>query len=273
MGCSVLDHRVSTRLFVCIHLNTITLMLTAPNIGFPVTNDPPKRALLVLPDKQQCHLIESALKEAGFDVSMALDRSQVLRLMNEENPQVIIVDSAIPAIGDMLLSKIFRTEKNMPEASLIRLSNPQSGSDISPAPHIGVDADLQRPFAMETLLAKIAELQSPNPARNDRRVLTAGAIRMVPEHWLVYVDGETVNLTETEYRLLQELMEVKGRVLTRETLLERVWGHQKSFNVETRTLDVHMSRLRMKLGSSGSNIITVRNVGYRMNVAPEWLSH
>jgi len=94
---------------------------------------------------------------------------------------------------------------------------------------------------------------------------------MVPEQWLVFVDGESVNLTEKEYRLLQELMEVRGRVLTRETLLERVWGHQKSFNLETRTLDVHMSRLRTKLGSSASSIITVRNVGYRMNVAPEWL--
>jgi DNA-binding response OmpR family regulator len=66
-------------------------------------------------------------------------------------------------------------------------------------------------------------------------------------------------------------MEVRGRVLTRETLMQRVWGYQKSIDLETRTLDVHMSRLRAKLGPSGSNIITVRSVGYRMNVVPEWL--
>ena len=96
---------------------------------------------------------------------------------------------------------------------------------------------------------------------------------MVPERWLVYVANEGVNLTEKEYRLLRELMEARGRVLTRETLLERVWGHQKAYKLETRTLDVHMSRLRSKLGQSASNIITVRNVGYRMNVAPEWLGH
>jgi DNA-binding response OmpR family regulator len=184
------------------------------------------------------------------------------------------VDSAIADIGDILLCKSIRTELNMPETSVIRLSEPQSGPDnIPPAPHNGVDADLQRPFAMEELLAKVAELQGRQTSNNDRRVLTAGAIKMIPEQWLVYVDGESVNLTEKEYRLLQELMEVKGRLLTRETLLERVWGHQKSSNLETRTLDVHMSRLRTKLGSSASNIVTVRNVGYRMNLAIEWLNH
>lgn len=125
---------------------------------------------------------------------------------------------------------------------------------------------------MEELLAKIAELQGRPPAANGRYVLTAGAIKLFPDQWLVYVDGESVNLTEKEYRLLQELMEVRGRVLTRETLLERVWGYQKSIDLETRTLDVHMSRLRAKLGSAASSIITVRSVGYRMNVVPEWLS-
>jgi two-component system alkaline phosphatase synthesis response regulator PhoP len=250
-------------------------MLTAPNFGFTVAKELPKRVLLVLLDEQQCLLVESALRGACFEVTVALERNNALKLMNEENPQVIIVDSALPDIGDILLCKRIRTELNMPETSVITLSEPQSDSDIPPAPADGVDADLQRPVAMEELLAKITELQSRHPATNDQRVLTltVGAIKMVPEQWLAYVDGESVNLTEKEYRLLQELMEVRGRVLTRETLLERVWGHQKSFKLETRTLDVHMSRLRTKLGASASNIITVRNVGYRMNAISKLLGH
>lgn len=238
-----------------------------------MTKELPKRVLLVLLDEQQCLQIESALRAVGFEVSVALEGNNALRLMNEENPQVIIVDSAIPDIGVILMWKSIRMEMNLPETRVISLSEPQSGSDIRSAPHIGIEVDLQRPFAMEELLTKIEQMQDKQPASNDRRVLTAGSIKMVPEQWLVYVDAVAVNLTEKEYRLLQELMEVRGRVLTRETLLERVWGHQKSFKLETRTLDVHMSRLRTKLGSSASNIITVRNVGYRMNVAPEWLSH
>ncbi len=232
-----------------------------------------KRVLLVLLDDQQCLQIETALRAVGFEVSIALERNNALRLMNEENPQVIIVDNSITDIGVIALWKTIRAEMNMPETSVISLSDAHVGPEAPPDAHPGVDADLQRPFTMEQLLTKVLELESRQMPNNDRRVLTAGAIKMVPEQWLVYVEGAAVNLTEKEYRLLQELMEVRGRVLTRETLLERVWGHQKAFKLETRTLDVHMSRLRTKLGSSASNIITVRNVGYRMNVVPEWLNH
>lgn len=246
-------------------------MLSLPNFAFNETEESWNRVLLILRNEQQRKSIESALRGAGFEVSSTPDRESALRSMNEKNPQVIIVDSALPDIGDILLD--IRKEMDMPETIIISLSEPQSGLDIAPASEIAVDLDLQGPVVMEELVAKIAELQNRRPATNGRRVLTAGAIKMLPEQWLVYVGGESVNLTEKEFRLLRELMEVRGRVLTRETLLERVWGYLRSFDVETRTLDVHMSRLRAKLGSSASNIITVRNVGYRMNVVPEWLSH
>lgn len=245
-------------------------MSTLPDFGFTVTEELPKRVLLILLHERQRKSIESALRGAGFGVSIASNRQGALQSINEENPQIIIVDSDIPDIDDILLC--FRTEMDMPDTSIISLSEPQSGPDIAPAPDIAVDADLQRPVVMAELLAKIAELQNRLPATNGRHVLTAGAIEMFPEQWLVYVDGEAVDLTEKEYRLLQELMEVRGRVLTRETLMQRVWGYQKSHDLETRTLDVHMSRLRAKLGSAASSIITVRSVGYRMNVVPEWLS-
>jgi len=245
-------------------------MLTLATVGFTMTEELPKRVLLILLHEQQRASIQSALRRAGFEVSIASDREGALRSMNESNPHVIIVDRALPDIGDLLLS--IRTDMDMPDTSIISLSEPQSGAEIAPTPEIGVDVDLQRPVVMEELLAKIAELQSRPPAINGRRALTAGAIKMVPDQWLVYAGGKSINLTEKEFRLLRELMQVKGRVLTRETLMARVWGHQRSSHLETRTLDVHMSRLRGKLGSSATNIITVRNVGYRMNVVPEWLN-
>jgi len=237
-----------------------------------VTNELPKRVLLVLPEDQQCLEIESALKAAGFDVSIALEQHHAQRLMNAENPQVVIVDGAFPDIDAVLLCKDVRMEMDLPETIIICLSEAQPGTDPPPDLRVGIDAELRRPFTMEELISKIVQLQGRQTPSNNQRILTAGAIRMVPDRWLVFVAGETVDLTEKEYRLLLELMEVRGRVLTRETLLERVWGHQRSYELETRTLDVHMSRLRSKLGQSASNIITVRNVGYRMNVVPEWLS-
>lgn len=245
-------------------------MLTLSNLGLSDNVELPTQILLILRHEQQRKSIESALRGAGFDVFIAADRESARRAMNECRPQVIIVDRTLPGIADMLLG--MRTDMDMPEASIISLSEPQFGPESTPPPDIGVDADIQRPVVLEELLTKIAELQSRSPAINGQRVLTAGAIKMIPDEWLVYADGESINLTEKEFRLLRELMEVKGRVLTRETLMRRVWGHDRSFDMETRTLDVHMSRLRAKLRSSASNIITVRNVGYRMNVVPEWLN-
>lgn len=231
------------------------------------------QVLLVLPGERRRLEIESALKAADFEVSVALEQHHALKLMNEENPQVIIVEGAIPDLDAILLCKDVRMEMGLPETIIICLREAPSGTEIPPDPRIGIDAELQRPFTMEELISKVVQLQSGQTLNTNQGVLTAGAIRMDPERWLVFVAGDAVDLTEKEYRLLQELMEVKGRVLTRETLLERVWGYQKSYKLETRTLDVHMSRLRSKLGQSASNIITVRNVGYRMNVVPEWLRH
>lgn len=231
------------------------------------------RVLLVLLDEEQCRPIESALREADYEVSVASEPRKALQRMNEENPLLVIVDSGLPDIGEIFLLKAIRSAMNLRETSIITLSEDRNGHGMTPDIGREVDADLLKPFAMAELMAMIDALQRQLPARRAQQVLTAGAIEMVPEQWLVYVNGEPVNLTEKEYRLLQELMEVRGRVLTRETLLERVWGHQKSFKLETRTLDVHMSRLRAKLGPSASSIITVRNVGYRMNLAPEWLNH
>jgi len=245
-------------------------MHTHVDFGFPAAEELPERVLLVSRHEQQRRIIESALREAGFEVAIASDRRSALRLVNEKQPQVIIVDSALPEIGDMLQS--IRTGKDMPETSIISLSEPLSSPAIAPVPELAADVDLQTPVVMEVLLSKITELQNRIPATSGRRVLTAGAIKMFSEQWLVYAHGESVNLTEKEFRLLRELMEARGRVLTREMLMERVWGYRRSLDLETRTLDVHISRLRAKLGSAASNIITVRSVGYRMNVVPEWLS-
>lgn len=101
--------------------------------------------------------------------------------------------------------------------------------------------------------------------------LYAGTIEMQTSKWTVTVDGEPVELTYLEYRLLQELILAQGNVLSRETLLQRVWGYDNTLLLETRTVDVHMGRLRRKLGESGKHVITVRNVGYRMAISPHWI--
>jgi two-component system, OmpR family, alkaline phosphatase synthesis response regulator PhoP len=101
-------------------------------------------------------------------------------------------------------------------------------------------------------------------------VLAAGPIELDVDRYVAAVDGQPVALTAKEFHLLRTLIEARGRVVRREAALERVWNHDRDGGIESRTLDVHIRRLRKKLGSAGSRIMTIRNVGYRMNIAPAW---
>lgn len=106
----------------------------------------------------------------------------------------------------------------------------------------------------------------------DSDLLTASLITIHTKQWLVSVAGQTVDLTYIEYLLLKTLMLEKGKVVSRQTLLEKVWGYLNASLLTTRTVDVHVGRLRKKLGNAGSHIVTVRNVGYRMAFSPDWIS-
>lgn len=231
------------------------------------------KVLLALPDRNLSSAIEAALQKSGFDVLIAPTSTEAMRQVNLEKPEFVIMDRMIPDTGGIRLCKSIRAVTDLSETRIIMLSNSSDVGERILALDSGSDDYLVKPFEMEELMARLAALQRRHPTARVSQILKAGTIEMVPEQWVVNVGGDPVKLTEKEYRLLLELLQVKGRVLSRESLLERVWGHQKSFNLETRTVDVHMSRLRNKLGSSASNIITVRNIGYRINISPEWLDH
>jgi DNA-binding response OmpR family regulator len=106
----------------------------------------------------------------------------------------------------------------------------------------------------------------------DAATLCAGSIVIQTDKWVVRVAGTKVELTYIEYLLLKQLILERGRVISRHDLLQRVWSYGNAEALETRTVDVHIGRLRKKLGASGEQIITVRGVGYRMNLTPEWIS-
>jgi DNA-binding response OmpR family regulator len=102
--------------------------------------------------------------------------------------------------------------------------------------------------------------------------LRAGPIDMDLDRWTVRINRKPVRLTKKEFLLLQALLEAKGRVLSRATLLARAWPRSSSHGHDTRTVDVHISRLRRKLGETGRYILTVRNVGFRCDLLPEWIT-
>jgi two-component system, OmpR family, phosphate regulon response regulator PhoB len=227
------------------------------------------KVLLALQDETPYIPLEAALGESGLHASLATNSNDALRLTTLEKPDFVVIDRMLPDSGGIRLCRNIRANPELAETRIIMLGESDDLNERILSMEAGSDDYIVKPFAIEELLVRITALQRRHPLGKAEQTLTAGSIKMIPTEWAVYVDGIPVHLTETEYRLLHELLQVKGRVLTRESLLERVWGYQKVHNLETRTLDVHMSRLRTKLGSAGSNIITVRNVGYRIDTATE----
>lgn len=112
----------------------------------------------------------------------------------------------------------------------------------------------------------------PELNNHDSDLLTASNIKIHTQKWLVTVADQPIDLTYIEYLILKALMIAKGKVISRQILLEQVWGYGNGSLLTTRTVDVHIGRLRKKLGDEGSHIITVRNVGYRMALSPDWIS-
>lgn len=229
--------------------------------------------LLAVGDEELSLFLKSVLSDVGFDVLLAPSTDSAIKLLSTAKPSFILLDSSLPEMGGLRLCKFIRNELNLRELRVIILSSVDDPSERVLALNVGADEYLVTPIDKEELLGKITRHQHRRRVDKQQHVLKAGTIQMVPEQWVVYVDGHPIDLTETEYRLLQELMEVEGRVLTREDLLERVWGYKRACTVESRTLDVHMSRLRHKLGDSAKSIVTVRNVGYRIKVSADWLRH
>ena len=238
-----------------------------------MTTEIPHNILVALADWQIRLSLESAMKEARHGVLLASNSDEAVRLAAARQPDIVVMDLKIPPMGGIRLCEKLRSMPECRDRRLVVLGDSEDRASELAAANAGADAYLSKVLDARSLLDRIMAVERQESPALESRVLKAGVIEMVPEQWAVSVDRDPVHLTEIEYRLLQELLEVKGRVLTRETLMERVWGHSRSVNLETRTLDVHMSRLRNKLRSASESIITVRNVGYRLDVFPDWLGH
>jgi two-component system alkaline phosphatase synthesis response regulator PhoP len=118
---------------------------------------------------------------------------------------------------------------------------------------------------------KDIKLDRPRVSAPSVRTLRAGTIEVNIQRSAASIDGKPIKLTTKEFELLRELLETRGEVLSREFLLEKIWGYGKASDVDSRTIDVHIQRLRQKLGPEGGHILTVKNVGYRFDVFYNWI--
>lgn len=238
-----------------------------------VSFKPPPTLLVVTQDKELAFELTKRIKSHGYQVECTEYADQTLELLSRVKPNYILLDWRSSGPEPMLLCSRIRLTTAGDSVHVVALCERNCAIDRVQALEAGVNDYLTEPLTAQDLLASMEALQRQSVVVPFVRELKAGEISMALDHRIVYVSGKTVELTHKEFRLLEELLTERGRALTREALLSKIWRHTNVDKIHTRTVDIHISRLRQKLGYSGQYIITVRNVGYRFDIAPEWITY
>ncbi len=218
--------------------------------------------ILVIDDEPSItNLVTAYLKPEGYEVFVASDGNTGLKSARTFKPDLIILDVMLPGMdGIELLSRLRRES----EVYVIMLTARAEETDKVVGLSVGADDYMTKPFSPRELVARVkAVLRRQLSAGVSSERFQLGTLRVDWGAFVVTVKGKSVALTPKEFELLRALIEAKGRVLSREKLLERVWGYDRAIEIETRTVDLHISQLRKKLGPAGRAILTVKQAGYR----------
>ena len=210
-------------------------------------------------------LVVYTLRNTGFEAEGCPDGAALTAALRKQTPQLILLDIMLPGEDGITILRRLRAAPDTADIPVILLTAKNTEYDKVVGLDTGADDYIAKPFGMMELVARIravlrrtearAESEGPHP-------LVAGGICVDERAHTVFADGQEMQLTLKEYQLLTLLMKNRGAVLTRDVLLENIWGYGSEN--ETRTVDVHIRTLRQKLGADGVLIETVRGVGYRM---------
>lgn len=219
--------------------------------------------IYIVEDDQNIREIETfALKNSGFIVYDFENAKDFYKKMEEKTPSLIILDIMLPDIDGLGIVKQLRSRVETKNIPVLLVSAKTSEIDKVKGLDLGADDYLTKPFGVMELISRVKALLRRSNTEDTEKILKIHDILMDEEKRSVYIHGESIELTYKEYELLKILIINSGIVLTRERLMEKVWG--TDFEGESRTLDMHIKTLRQKLKDSGSFIKTVRNVGYML---------
>jgi phosphate regulon transcriptional regulator PhoB len=222
------------------------------------------RVLIVDDEPDIRDLLAWHLERDGYRVSRAADGAQALREIAAQAPDLILLDLMLPGVGGLELCRRLRGDPATAGLPVIMLTARGDEVDRVVGLEVGADDYVVKPFSPKEVLARVrAVLRRAGGQRTGAR-LGAGAIALDPATHEATVAGMPLTLTPKEFDLLRALLEARGRVLSREFLLDRVWGYARAGELESRTVDVHIRRLRAKLGDEGRRIVTVKSAGYRL---------
>ena len=201
-----------------------------------------------------------ALKNSGYRVEGFGNAKDFFAKLSEKTPDLILLDVMLPDLDGLSILKKVRTVPDTKKIPVIFVSAKTSEIDKVKGLDMGADDYLAKPFGVMELISRVKALLRRSNAASEEKTLTLGEIQIDNEQHCVYVGNRLCELTYKEFELLKMMLQNVGIVLTRDRIMDRVWG--TDYEGESRTLDMHIKTLRKKLGEEGTRIKTVRNVGY-----------
>ncbi len=224
--------------------------------------------LVVEDEKDIVDLIEYHLKQSGFSVITALDGRSGLERARREHPSLIILDLMLPEMDGKDICRALKSNSSTQSIPILMLTAKSEEVDRIVGFELGADDYVAKPFSPRELVLRVkAILRRKEAPQEGEKTIQIGDLLIDIDRHHVSVKNHAVRLTSTEFKLLVELASKKGRVLTREHLLDKVWGY--TYEGYARTVDTHIRRLREKLGNFGEYIQTLRGVGYRFRAENE----
>ena len=223
------------------------------------------RILVVEDEKPISNLLRMSLEKAGYSCTCVFDGAEAAAYLEYDRYDLILLDIMLPGEDGISLLKQLKASVKTQDIPVIMMTAKGTEYDKVMGLDLGADDYVTKPFGMMELISRIKAVlrrSKKNSVKIEDKIALGHIVMDVKKHE-VQADGQVVTLTLKEFELLKRMMKNPDIVLTRDQLLEDIWGYD--FDGETRTVDVHVRTLRQKLGSAGEQIQTVRGVGYRMS--------
>ena len=206
-------------------------------------------------------LVCYAVEKEGYSIKGCSLPSEFWKEIKNEKPQLVLLDIMLPEEDGLSILGKLQSDESTKNIPVIMITAKGIDFDKVTGLDMGADDYIAKPFGMTELTSRIRAVLRRYEKTNKTREYKIGDLYVNPEKHIIEVSGTEVNLSFKEYSLLMVLLEAEGNVVSRDTLLSRVWGE---FYDESRTLDVHIRKLRMKLGAAGDLIHTVKSIGYKL---------
>jgi two-component system alkaline phosphatase synthesis response regulator PhoP len=224
---------------------------------------PPTRILVAEDDPDIGSLLDHYLRKAGFTATVVTSGREVMPQIKREAPDLVVLDLMLPGLDGLQVCRAIRADANVAAIPIIMLTAKAEESDRIIGLELGADDYITKPFSPNEVVARVrALLRRAHRAAPANSRLTYGELSVDVDRHTVKIAGAEVKLTAKEFLLLQYLMLHRGRVLSRDLLLSDVWGY--SYTGGTRTVDVHVRRLREKVPMLADTIVTVKQFGYKL---------